>query len=345
LLGFITKSLIWNLHFDTEKIAAIWQDGEWQSVDGQSVSVEGVQIVTLWHPVEAALETVLAWRNLLENKQIKQAFKQAYREVYILTAAELNTRVYSNRMAAHILKQHQFNALAKLRGWKYALMGWYDDGRYDETASIYLPEYGITAEFWIGEVNEDEAYNDTGIWNYISTDQVRFKNEKDTLNLIDVPKLVFSEIMRDVDMFVGVASVGNDPAWQDNGGLRQFHDYWQSYSFGNLTEMAKTRKAVLEKLLPRLKISSVASIEGKFLKVKGNIRNYKIHIGSTNILMEPNDQYLCIVPSRGKNNKTDGLFLPFEGDRGLSVVLSKAFLLAEDDKITDTTITSQINRF
>lgn len=37
------------------------------------------------------------------------------------------------------------------------------------------------------------------------------------------------------------------------------------------------------------------------------------------------------------------LFLPFEGDRGLSVVLSKAFMLMDDDKITDGTITSQIN--
>jgi len=60
--------------------------------------------------------------------------------------------------------------------------------------------------------------------------------------------------------------------------------------------------------------------------------------------MEPNDEYLCIVPSRGKDTKTEGLFLPFEGDRGLSVVLSKAFMLVADDKITDTTITSQINR-
>jgi hypothetical protein len=60
--------------------------------------------------------------------------------------------------------------------------------------------------------------------------------------------------------------------------------------------------------------------------------------------MEPNDQYLCIVPSRSVENTTDKIFIPFEGDKGLSIVLSKAFLLAEDKKITDTTITSQINR-
>ena len=150
--------------------------------------------------------------------------------------------------------------------------------------------------------------------------------------------------MRDVDLFVGVASVGNDPSWQDNGGIPAYRDYWQTYSFGDLSELAKTRKGILENLLPRLKISKIAEIKDKFLVVKGKIRTYKIHIGSTNILMEPNDEYLCIVPDRSQKNYTENLFLPFEGDNGLSVVLSKAFLLMDDDKISDTTITSQINR-
>lgn len=91
-----------------------------------------------------------------------------------------------------------------------------------------------------------------------------------------------------------------------------------------------------------LQIGKVAAVKGKFLVVKGQLRTYKIHIGSTNILMEPNDQYLCIVPDRSKKNVTQGVFLPFEGDSGLSIILSKAMLLAEDTKITDRTITSQI---
>lgn len=148
--------------------------------------------------------------------------------------------------------------------------------------------------------------------------------------------------MRDVDLFVGVASVGNDPTWQDSGGVPAYRDYWQSYSFGELTEVAKTRKEILEGLIPRLKIAKVASIKDKFLVIRGKLRTYKIHIGSTNILMEPNDQYLCIVPDRSKKGASENLFLPFEGDNGFSIILSKAFLLADDDKITDSTITSQI---
>ena len=96
--------------------------------------------------------------------------------------------------------------------------------------------------------------------------------------------------------------------------------------------------------MPRLKIASVASVKDRYLVVNGKLKTYKIHLGSTNILMEPNDQYLCIVPDRSIKTNQQQVFLPFEGDNGLSVIISKAFLLADDDKITDPTILSQLNR-
>ena len=102
-----------------------------------------------------------------------------------------------------------------------------------------------------------------------------------------------------------------------------------------------------EALLPRLAIADRCRLDGRFLIVEGDLRTYKIHLRSGNILMAPNDQYLCIVPdarSRAKK-KADLLFLPFEGDRMLSVILSKAFLLANDTAIKDRTITRQIKRW
>jgi hypothetical protein len=44
----------------------------------------------------------------------------------------------------------------------------------------------------------------------------------------------------------------------------------------------------------------------------------------------------------GEAKGTDRVFLPFEGDQTLSVILSKALLLADDRKITDPTIVRQI---
>jgi len=345
LVSFIARRLIWQFELNGNFVNVVYTEDKWCRIDGSEVSITHCNKVRLWHPIYSSIDELVSWRNRLADLRINQPTKQAYREIYLLTDAEINTKSYSNRMAAHILKQHQFNALTSVRGWQYSLIGAFDYGDTGTIAIKHLPEYEMTAQFWIEEINQEDAMTEAGIWTYISTDQVRFESlNSEVINLIDVPKIVFSEVMRDVDLFVGVTSVGNDPEWRDNGGLPQYRDYWTSYSFGDLNEVAKTRKSILEGLIPRLKIRDVATIDGKFLRVKGKKRTYKIHIGSSNILMEPNDQYLCIVPQRGKDKNTEGIFLPFEGDRGLSVVLSKAFLLAADEKITDETILSQINR-
>ena len=58
--------------------------------------------------------------------------------------------------------------------------------------------------------------------------------------------------------------------------------------------------------------------------------------------MSPGDAYLCIVPDSRSVSPGAGVWLPFEGDRMLGIILSKAMLLANDSTITDPTITGQI---
>lgn len=91
--------------------------------------------------------------------------------------------------------------------------------------------------------------------------------------------------------------------------------------------------------MPRLKIAARLELTGSYLRVQGRLNRYKIHIGSGNVLIEPDDRYLCIV-SAGTRAK---VMLPFDGDQVLSIIMSKAVLLAADDKITDPAITSQLN--
>lgn len=345
LLSFVINKMIFKFSNDKEEVLAIFLNSQWVTVTKEVIDIDKYYEVTLWHPATSSTHEVKEWRQFLITNEIQQPFKQAYREIYLLTDAEVTTRTYSNRMASHILKQHQYVTLAKGRNWRARLIGAWDGGDQD-TAELLMPEYNLKVEYWVNALNADDEFNATGIWNYVTTDQIRFINTQtnDLIELVDVPPVAFSEAMRDIDLFVGVASVGNDPTWSDSGGLPIYRDYWQSYSFGDLSEIAKNRKEILQGLIPRLKIAAVAKVEDRFVVVKGKIRTYKIHIGSTNILMEPNDQYLCIVPDRSIKDNNDSLFLPFEGDNGLSVIISKALLLANDDKITDSTITSQINR-
>jgi len=340
LLSGLTRRLIWAFT-DGQAQALGISDGGGGIVgsDGVPLPVRDETIVRLWHPLGSSADAVLGWRRFLEDREIVQPFKQAHREIYVLTDAELQTATYSNRFAGHVLRQHQFAALCRQRGWRYTLQGGFDS---HNTPTLVLPRWGLEAEFWVDGHHEQAQMSPAGIYLYLATDQVRFSDATGPRPLVEVPALLFSEVMRDVDLFVGVCSIGTDPNWEDHGGGHHL-DYWRHFAFGELGATAETRKAVLARLLPRLTaLANVAEIDGKFLRVQGKRRGYKIHLGSGNILMEPNDQYLCIVPDRGPD--VDRVFLPFEGDPGLSLILSKALLLARDDRIKDPTILRQIAR-
>lgn len=76
------------------------------------------------------------------------------------------------------------------------------------------------------------------------------------------------------------------------------------------------------------------------LVVRGDIRTYRIHLRSGNIRMSPDDRHLCIVGI--PNGRADKAFLPFDEDLMLTMVVSKAFMLARDREITDPNILPQI---
>ncbi|WP_371225381.1 DUF4132 domain-containing protein [Roseovarius sp. 2305UL8-3] len=342
LMCVIARRMIWALETDGKTTGAIWHDDSWRDVTGAIAKISSETKVRLWHPIDWETDEVMAWRARMAELELIQPTKQAYREVYLLTDAERKTQVYSNRMAAHMLKQHQMATLMAARGWRYQLMGAYDDGLDDQWAHKSFVTSDLAAEYLLHTNWDEENWNDAGIYLYVGTDQLRFVRNGTPVDLETVPPRLLSETMREADLFVGVASVGNDPAWADQGPTPEARNYWQSYSFGNLDGFAETRKQVLETLLPRLKIRDVAHIEGKFLIVDGKLNTYKIHLGSSNILMSPGDRYLCIVP--GGVSKAGQIALPFEGDNRLSVILSKALMLADDDKITASDITSQLKR-
>ncbi len=336
LIRIIAKDLIWNFKNEKESLNLLFREGDFQTHDGKKVNhdVSNHQI-KLWHPITSSRDEIFGWRNFMMEQEVIQAFKQAYREVYILTDAERTTESYSNRYASHILNKDHVSALLKARGWSPS--GINNSGK----TMFKIPDTDLKAEYWVSDVELGQRSMTYGSA-HISTDQVRFYKKRTQINLEEVPEIIFSEVMRDVDLFVGVTSIGNDPTWSDRG-VDGAMNYWSRYTQGELTESSKVRAEIIKHIVPKMKIRNVSEIDGKYLKIKGKLRTYKIHMGSGNILMEPNDQYLCIVPARA-TSVTKKLFIPFEGDGMLSIILSKAILLANDDKIEDQTITRQINR-
>ena len=368
VVSHCASRLIWEFEEDGETRTAIPWMGALVDWAGKAVEPSSHVRVRLWHPIRSDVQTILSWRCWLEDNQVRQPFKQAHREVYLLTDAERETATYSNRFASHIIRQHQFVSLCRERGWKFKAMGNWDS---HNTPSLELSQYNLIAKFDVefpeAEDGGDESTTAHGIYLAISTGRVTFVSDKSVqpneaetgpfgmplpkkfrglqrrmpLRLEEVPALVFSEVMRDCDLFVGVTSIGTDPAWNRDHPGDPNSEYWEHFAFGDLTAASENRRIVLEALLPKLAIRDRCRMDGKFLRVRGDLHDYRIHMGSANVLMEPGSRYLCIVHGPGDTAAT--LPLPFEGDRMLGLILSKALLLVNDKKISDPTIVRQLS--
>jgi hypothetical protein len=335
LLAGMSRRLVWQ--FDSGLGA--WRDGRIVDNTDREIDLAAQTNAKLWSPASSDVQTVIDWRCWLEDRGIRQPFKQAHREVYLLTDAERQTATYSNRFAAHILRQHIFAALCEQRGWAFHLMGQWGS---HNTPALELPQFGLRVEYDVDFPHDENEVSGHAIYLLIRTGAARFlDNNRMPLRLDAIPPTVFSEVMRDLDLFNGVASIGADPAW----GLRAsapFQKNWESFSSSELTEMAGSRRSLLERMLPSLSIRDRCKLDDRYLSVRGDRATYRIHLGSANVLMEPGSRYMSLVEGAATAATPRSLPLPFEGDRILSLILSKTFLLAGDRKIKDEAILRQL---
>jgi hypothetical protein len=266
LVSHFATRLIWEFEAGGETRTAIPWQGHLVDWAGHAVQPSKQARVRMLHPIRSDVQAILSWRCWLEDHQVRQPFKQAHREVYLLTDAERETATYSNRFASHIVRQHQFASLCRERGWKFKVMGDWDS---HNTPSLDLTQYNLQAKFEVEspEADDDESTSAHGIYLAIGTGRVEFvrleatqPNETETgpfgvplprkfrglrrravLRLEEVPALVFSEVMRDCDLFVGVTSIGTDPAWNRDHPDDPHLPYWQQFAFGDLTSASEHR--------------------------------------------------------------------------------------------------------
>ncbi|MEU4508259.1 DUF4132 domain-containing protein [Nonomuraea wenchangensis] len=321
--GPYARSLVWQIAGGPAALPVRTTDG-WE-LAGHRPAPDAV--AGLWHPIHASADEVAAWRDQLLASGVRQPFKQVFRELYLLTSTEERTGAF----AGHVLRYGQARTLLGRRGWTGRSIGHWDYENGGDQGEVVRDLAGWQARWAMHIVSAPGA--ETML---CATGSITFHRDGRPASTADLPPLVLSEILREADLAVGVASVARDdqaPAGHER--------YWRSHGFGELTETARTRREVLARLLPELKIASRVELTDGFLRVRGDLKTYKIHLGSANVLMEPGDVYLCVAPTSGR--AAGSVFLPFEDDGGtLSVVLSKAFLLADDTAITDPAIIRQL---
>ena len=189
----------------------------------------------LWHPIYATVDEVRAWRDHLLDDGPRQPFKQAFREVYLLTPAEEEARTRSGRFSGHILRYGQAKALLTGRDWTDLSLGHWDWESGSNQGEAIKEFSGLRAHwgFHLDVASAERDNYDTV--SFCVSEDVHFTGE-DTrvVPIAEVPPLVLSEALRDADLAVGVTSIGLAPEWND----QEHGDYWQSYGFGTLTETA-----------------------------------------------------------------------------------------------------------
>lgn len=351
--SLLARRLLWTAERDGKRVTVLPTGANCIGRNGKTVNCADARM-SLWHPLDAAPDEIEDWRNLLAARAIEQPFRQVWRETYRLTDAERQTALYSNRFAGHVLRQHQFRALATANGWTSPLVtGFYKDE--EEVAYIQLPELGLQAEFWAAPVAKNSPQSHGGSYLYLTSDRIRFHKlapksrfgRGAAVPLDKLPPLVLSEILRAGDLFTSVASIGLDPEWADvgtdaegPGEWRNIADaYWRDRQTAPLAGSATLRRRVLERLLPNMKPPGVFTLDETHLQIKGKLHRYRIHLGSAAVHIIETGQHLCIVPKQGNKAK---VMLPFDDDVVLSLILSKALLLSQDDRITDAGLTRQL---
>ena len=242
-----------------------------------------------------------------ENK-IVQPFKQIFRELYLVTKDEKEKGTESNRYAGHQIQPMKAAALLRTRGWTVQ----YEEGlqKVHHKKNIIATMYAMADWFSPADVEAP------------TLEQVQFYDRKEgkTIYLADMNPIIFSEVMRDVDLVVSVAHVGGvDP---------------------EASHSTMEMRAALAKESTRLFKLKNVKVKDRHIIVKGKLADYTIHLGSG--IVSKGGFQLSIIPVHSQHRGR--MFLPFIDDDPKSAeIIFKIKLLAEDDTIQDPTIIAQIN--
>ena len=351
LLGFLGRRLIWAFrNGDGAERTGIWtEQGVVDSME-KPVDLAGAQTVRLWHPLASDPEEVRRWRERIFTMKIRQPFRQAFREFYEVTDGERETRRYSNRFAKVLMRQHQFASLCRARGWDYRLMGTNFDGA--NTPMKKFDEWKMHVQFYVDlPPDRDPALLDSalgeqsgaGINLFIGSDQVRFYREGSEIAVDEVPAILYSEVMRDIDLFTSVCAVGGDETWTDQG-ERGTGIFSEDYNLQELLGLIALRRETLALILPHTPINDRCKIHKTWMDVRGQLGPYRIEFvwGGAALITDSGIRRLKIPNKILDAVVLDFAAIPIDLDYRTEMILRKAYLLADDWKIESPDLVQQL---
>ena len=298
------------LVFKSDTALGFYEDGALVAPDGTHTEVAVDAELKIAHALDLyESDTWAAYQKYLFEKGIQQPFKQVFRELYVKTADERGKET-SRRYAGHQIQPAKTVALLKTRRW--VVDGEEGLQRVYYKANIIARIYALADWFSPADIEAP-----TLEW-VDFFDRKTFKK----LPIDDVPDLIFTEVMRDVDLVVSVAHVGGvDPE--------------ASHS------TVEMRRAIVQYSLPLFHLTNVR-LEGSHAHIHGKRGDYTVHLGS-GVVQQKAGAMINVLPVHSQHRGR--LFLPFlDEDPKTAEIVSKIILFAEDGKIKDPFILEQIKR-
>lgn len=295
-----------------------WEENETGKGENDSISIKAWdgrvrvlkadQKVRIAHPLDLYKAKVWhQYQKVLFDRQLRQPFKQVFRELYVKLPEESGLTA-SRMFAGNQIQPQKTAGCLKGRRW----IADYEEG----LQKIFYKENIIARIYALADwFSPSDVEAPTLEW-------VEFSNRKtfELLTMEQVPDLIYSEVMRDVDLAVSVAHAGGvDPE--------------TSHS------TIEMRRAIVEFNLPLFKIKNV-TLKDSHALIQGTRGNYSVHLGS-GVIHQEGGAMLNILPVHSQ--KRGKLFLPFvDEDPKTAEIMSKIVLLAEDNKIKDPFILDQL---
>ena len=275
--------------------SGFWQDGKLLSAEGTLTPLKAADKLLIAHP--SHLFYAVQWdlyQKYLFDKELKQPFKQVFRELYVPTKDELETSNRSERYQGHQVQPQKTVALLRSRGWTV---------NYEEGLQRVYHKEGFRATIYAAA----DWYTPSEV-EAPTLEYVVFYNLKDgkEVPMKEINPVIFSEVMRDVDLVVSVAHVGGvDP--------EASHSTMQM------------RGALARESARLFKLDNV-EVKERYILVKTEHGDYSLHLGSGMISKSGLQINVVAVQSQHRGR----VFLPFvDDDPKTAEIISKMKLLSE----------------
>lgn len=285
-------------------------EGGLLGVGGDLHSLAPDAMIKIAHPHD--LYRAGCWRDYqsyLYEKEITQPYRQIFRELYVKTEEEMDM-LHTLRYAGNQIQPAKTVSVLKGRRWVADVENGLQKIYYKE--NIVAEIYALADWFSPADIEAP------------TLEWVVFTHRKTgaKIKIADVPDIIFSEVMRDVDLAVSVAHAGGvDPE--------------TSHS------TMEMRAAIISHLLPMLRIENV-ELQDRHAIINGKLADYTVHLGS-GVVHQIGGAMIPILPVHSQHKGR--IFLPFvDDDPKTAEIISKILLLTEDQKIKDPMILSAIKR-